>query len=93
MPRELAKFAGLQKDGRIVGTNCVVESVRPYVSETIWIGKMNKARTRVDMGVAENVRMVERIEELQSDANILRLYETRKNDERVRWKDSIKCIN
>lgn len=63
-----------------------VASVKEYVTDTIWIGKMNKIRTRV---AAELGDLIEAIEELQSDKNILWLYDHFKNNPMIRWKDSI----
>jgi len=70
----------------------VVEVVREYVTETIWIGKMNKARLRVDMRVPENAAAVERIEAMQDDREIVKLYMAYRNDPSIRWKDSIKEV-
>lgn len=74
------------------GAMSVVEVVREYVTETIWIGKMNKARLRVDMRVPENAAAVERIEAMQDDREIVKLYMAYRNDPSIRWKDSIKEV-
>lgn len=73
-------------------TSHVIDTVHDFVSETIWIGKMNKARLRVDMSKPENAAAVYNIEGLQSDAEILRLYRYFKDAPYVRWKDSIKQV-
>lgn len=65
-----------------------VEAVQRYVTDTIWIGKMNKVRSRV---VGQD-KLVAAIEELQSDKNIMWLYDKLKNDPMIRWKDSIKQV-
>jgi len=75
--------------GGIIDAIAVVEMVRIFVSETIWIGKMNKVRIRVDRAHAEAVR---EIELLQGDNEIMALYRHYKNDPIVRWKDSIKEV-
>ncbi len=67
-------------------------AVKPYVTDTVWIGKMNKMRNRVDMSVPANVSMVEAIEKLQKDEEILKLVDTLKGETKVRWKDSIKQV-
>jgi hypothetical protein len=70
----------------------VVSAVRPYVSETIWIGKMNKPYERVDVMDPVNLKAVKRIEDLQNDKGIMSLVEALKDNAQVRWKDSIKRV-
>lgn len=66
--------------------------VKRYVTETVWIGKMNKMRTRVDMANSDNKFMVEQLEEQQSDEEILKLVSRLKDEPKIRWKDSIKKV-
>lgn len=66
--------------------------VKNYVTDTIWIGKMNKMRSRVDMTNPNNEFMVKDLEERQCDEEILRLVERLKDEPKVRWKDSIKKV-
>lgn len=70
----------------------VYRTVNKLVTETVWIGKMNKARARVDMSVPDNRFMVERIEHLQRDEAILQLVKELGHQPKVRWKDSIKAV-
>ncbi len=70
----------------------VVEAVKTHVSKTIWIGKMNRIRQRVDMSTPEITRAVESIEQQQSDKEVRRLYSFLNDNPRIRWKDSIKQI-
>lgn len=67
----------------------VVRVTRPCVTDTIWIGKMNKVRTRVS---AEHAAAVANIEFLQRDEMILKLYHHFEHDPIMRWKDSIKEV-
>lgn len=67
----------------------VVKASRLYVTDTIWIGKMNKVRTRV---AAEHAQAVANIEFLQKDEMILELYHHFEHDPMIRWKDSIKEV-
>ncbi len=75
------------------GTLEVVEAVRQFVTGSIWIGRMNKIRQRVDCAVPEIRAAVEEIERLQADNRILELVaQVESNPEYrplVRWKDSI----
>ncbi|HAR38256.1 MAG TPA: hypothetical protein DCS09_06630 [Porphyromonadaceae bacterium] len=71
------------------GAADVVSAVLPYVTETIWIGKMNKALLRVDKAHDEAVRNVL---EVQCDGEILKLVDDLKAYRQIRWKDSIKEV-
>lgn len=66
--------------------------VEPYVTDTIWIGKMNKIRSRIDLSIPYNLKRVLDIEYLQRDSEILRLVNELKDNPKVRWKDSIKEV-
>lgn len=67
----------------------VFRVVSPYVTETVWIGKMNKALLRVDRKHEEAVRNVL---EMQRDEEILKLVDDLKAYQQIRWKDSIKEV-
>jgi DNA repair photolyase len=71
------------------GAIAVVESCRPFVTDTIWIGKMNKARLRVG---GEHALAVAITEQLQRDEEIMWLYRYFQDDPIIRWKDSIKEV-
>lgn len=70
----------------------VLAAVRPYVTDTVWIGKLNKARQRVDMSVPRNIEEIEKLEALQSDRGILEMYSVLMDDTVIEWKDSIKAV-
>jgi DNA repair photolyase len=76
----------------IQGAENVVFMVKPFITDTIWIGKMNKTRLRVDMTNPDNIKRIEDIERLQCDEEILKLYSRLKNEPMIRWKDSIKAV-
>jgi DNA repair photolyase len=67
----------------------LLDAVRPYVTDTIWIGKMNQIGRRVDLSLPENLRRAREIEAAQSDAEIVKLIEALNGDPLVRWKDSV----
>jgi hypothetical protein len=69
----------------------MVEELIPHVSDTIWLGKMNKISTRVDRQTFEDERCV-RIMRQQQDDSIRALYEQLKDTPGIRWKESIKEI-
>ncbi len=64
-------------------------AVLPFVSETVWIGKMNRALLRVG---PENKEAVENVLEMQRDAEIVRLVDDLKAYPQIRWKDSVKDV-
>lgn len=70
----------------------VLNAVRPYVTDTLWIGKMNRIRTRVDQSSPENRVQCDRTEQLQGDDEILHLVEALAGDPLVRWKDSVQDV-
>ena len=75
------------------GAIAVVEAVRPFVTDTIWIGKMNKVRLRVKSEDPAIQKAVDKVTtELQSDESIMTLYRHFKDDLMIRWKDSIKDV-
>lgn len=93
----LAKDRGFQTsvsiEPMLEGTDmaiATVGAVEGHVTETIWIGKMNQPGRRVV--AAGSAKAVERIQQLQSDSEILALYEELKDHPKVRWKDSIKEV-
>jgi len=67
----------------------VVDHVQDYVTDTIWIGKMNKTNLRVDKAFRAEVA---NIEKLQADDEIMRLHRYLDAHPLVRWKDSIKEV-
>jgi len=78
-------------DGNIVE---LFHKLKPYVKDTIWIGRMNKVRTRVDMtGWGDfELGFLAKVEDNQTDVRIWEIYEALKDEEKVRWKDSVKGI-
>lgn len=70
----------------------LMDAVRPYVTDTVWIGKMNKIRKRVDMTAPGNLAHAEEIEAAQTDAEVLRMVSILGADPLVRWKDSVEDV-
>jgi DNA repair photolyase len=64
----------------------------PWVTDSIWIGKMNKVRNRVIIEDSSDEKMVSLIEEGQTDNKIKEIYEKLKDALRVKWKESIKEV-
>jgi len=78
----------------------VIKKVDPFVTETIWIGKVNRllgttGRGRLEFNGVLTKKTLQRAKELnewQSDKNILELYEQFKNNHKIKWKASIKHV-
>ena len=68
--------------------------VEPYITDSIWIGKMNMASRRVKVNT-NSTFPIEKIDELtnwQSDKNIIDLYIKYKDNPKIQWKESIKKV-
>ena len=65
-------------------------AVIPYVEETVWIGKMNLIEWVES--TPKNMRAIQELEHLQSDAEILRLVDVLQDQPKVRWRHSIKQV-
>jgi len=73
----------------------VVKQVNQFVTDSIWIGKMNFLLRRLKMNGINDEATLQRAEELlekQSNGNILRLYNILKKNKKVKWKESIKKV-
>jgi len=64
--------------------------LEPIVTDSIWIGKMNDVRNRVQPDTSEEA--IARIEVGQTDERIKEIYEQLKNEPKVRWKESFKEV-
>lgn len=73
------------------GAVAVIEAVKPFVTETIWIGKMNQLKARVspEAGGREAIGI---IEHQQRNSEVLRLWSEYREDPVIRWKDSIQTV-
>jgi DNA repair photolyase len=75
--------------------DALVAAVRPFVTDSIWLGKINRLRQILPFNCPRNVEAVRRGEALittQSAAAIHALYRRRRHDPMVKWKDSIKAV-
>jgi len=69
-----------------------VKKMAPYVTDSIWIGHMNKTNTRVKLGTAEDQQMLDRILDWQTEEKTKEIHELLKDHPLVKWKESIKKI-
>lgn len=70
----------------------MVYELLPFVSHSIWIGKMNKIESRVQGGGDQILDEIRRIQSGQSDEQIKLLYRELRLVEKIRWKESIKQV-
>jgi hypothetical protein len=73
----------------------LIAVVRPYVTDSIWLGKANHLRQIVSIncpGDREAQRRADALVRAQDDATIRALYQRYKSDPLIRWKDSIKKV-
>jgi len=66
-----------------------------YVTDAVWIGKPNFLRQRLSLNGVTNPDVLQAADKLLadlSDERIWEIYRTYKDNERVRWKESIKKI-
>jgi DNA repair photolyase len=73
----------------------VVKKVEPFVSDTIWIGKINNAMRYCKInghGDAKTIAAIRQLEEWQSPENIFKLYKRYKRHPKIMWKGSIRKV-
>jgi len=71
----------------------VIEQVEPYITDAIWLGKMNYPHKRLKTnGCAYMIPYAEQLINTWNDENIKRLYEQYKNNPKIKWKESIKAV-
>lgn len=73
----------------------VVDAVSPFVTDSIWLGKMNRLRSQLKLNGHTDDVTAEKADELlawQSDEKILALYERLQGNPLIRWKESIQKV-
>lgn len=73
----------------------VIEDLSQFVTDAIWLGKMNFAirRLRTNGQLNDETRAAaEQLLEWQSDKNITSLYNRYKDNPQIKWKESIKKV-
>ncbi len=68
----------------------LVGQLRPYVTDSIWIGKMNQVRKRCVPGTSPGA--IDSIERCQTDQWVRLVARVLQGDPLVRWKDSYKRV-
>jgi len=73
----------------------LVYILEPFVTDSIWIGKANFLIRRLKMnGINDPKTFAEanKLLKIQNNTDILLLYESLRNNKKIKWKDSIKKI-
>ena len=73
----------------------LVKDLEPYVTDAIWIGKINKLHHILSINGFTDGDTLDKAKELlsfQTDENIKRLYLELANNPRIKWKESIKKV-
>jgi DNA repair photolyase len=71
----------------------LVTAVLPWVTDTVWIGKMNQMKKRVGEPISLEDRVKqEQVKAIQSGDHVRYLYQAFKDNPKVKWKDSIKEV-
>ncbi len=70
----------------------LIGELAPFVTHSIWLGKMNRIARRVTVDTEETAAALRRIEAGQSDAKIMALYQRLRDNRLIRWKESIKEV-
>ncbi|MDP3480193.1 MAG: radical SAM protein [Desulfoprunum sp.] len=70
----------------------MVDELLPFVSHSIWLGRMNKIAERVRCETPEMQAELARIEREQDDGHINTLYRQLQDIPVIRWKESIKTL-
>ncbi len=72
----------------------VIDEVKSFVTDSIWLGKMNDPTRRLKINGHSNIpqEFKEGIRYWMDDANIFNLYATYHDDPMIKWKESIKKI-
>ena len=75
--------------------DALIAAVRPYVTDSVWLGKINRLRHILPINCPNNQDVFHNGEALiktQSCANIRSLYNRYRRDPLIKWKDSIKSV-
>lgn len=67
----------------------LVNIIEPFITNSIWIGKMNNIDTRV-LNIDPDILF--NFEKYQTNENIFNIYNSLKDNKKIKWKESIKKI-
>jgi len=70
----------------------LVNHLSPFVTDTIWIGKMNNIGRRVPVETETDRLMVNAVRQGQTVQRIQAIYQALKDNPKIRWKESCKKV-
>ena len=70
----------------------IVQRLRPYVNESIWIGMLNQIGQRVKCENEKDSEMVRWLRQHQTDAWVMKVVAAVGNDPLIRWKESYREV-
>jgi len=73
----------------------LVEQIIPFVTDAIWIGKVNRLNSCLAMNTLKNpiiTKASKNLIELSNDSRIKQIYAKYENNPKIKWKESIKKI-
>ena len=72
----------------------LVKQLLPMITDTMWIGKMNYIKERVDTTgwTEDDFKYLKRVKDAQTDEFVHGLYEQFKDEPKIRWKESCKKV-
>jgi valyl-tRNA synthetase len=70
----------------------LVAKVEPFVTDKVWVGKMQRIPTKHNEHVIGFAEAKAKIKAQQTDSEILELVKALKGHSKVRWKDSIEAV-
>ena len=70
----------------------IYDILSKFVTNDIWIGKMNKIDERIFENLDIIKKMINHIKYYQTDDEVMRIYNKYKNDPKISWKDSFKQV-
>jgi DNA repair photolyase len=70
----------------------LVSVVEPFVTDTIWVGKMQRVPQKYNAHILNFATELAKVKARQTDGEILELVRALTDRSKVRWKDSIKAV-
>ena len=73
----------------------LAETVMPYVSDAVWLGKANRLKNIIKLNCGDDVvtqKAAEQLEKSQTDEWAWGLYKHFKDNPQIKWKDSMKKV-
>ena len=73
----------------------LAETVLPYVTDAVWLGKANRLKGIIKLNCGENMvtqKAAAQLEKIQTDEWVWGLYKHFKDNPQIKWKDSMKKV-